>query len=77
MPNAFSKWMGEAVCGDTKKLQRELSAQLGPEQALQLENAIAKLEADKEEIRDIKLREAIAKKEAAAPSKDKAKAPKK
>jgi len=54
--------MGESVFGDSGKLQRELSSQLGVEMADSLETAIAKLEADKEEERDRKLRDAATKK---------------
>ena len=52
MPNAFSKWMGEAIFGDTVKLQRELIAQMSPAKADELDTAIAKLDADMEEERD-------------------------
>jgi len=62
MPKSFGRWMGESVFGDSGKLQRELSSQLGVEMADSLETAIAKLEADKEEERDRKLRDAATKK---------------
>lgn len=62
MPKSFSKWMGEAICGDTVKLQRELSAQMSPAKADELDTAIAKLDADLEEERERKLTEAAVRK---------------
>lgn len=52
MPKSFSKWMGEALCGDTVKLHRELIAQMSPALADELDTAIAKLDADMEEERN-------------------------
>jgi hypothetical protein len=64
MPKSFSKWMGEALCGDTVKLHRELIAQMSPAQADELDTAIAKLDADMEEKRNRQLEEAAERKAA-------------